>query len=73
MGCFIASLKGEIHLDVKINQLRTLTDTIGVAQFIEECKNLQKKKKGSFCPSTITRVQTAMPNNLTGLLGPSAT
>ncbi|KAJ8759120.1 hypothetical protein K2173_004127 [Erythroxylum novogranatense] len=45
VGCFIAGLKDEIRLEVKIKQPRTLADAIGVARLVEEKNNLQKKKK----------------------------
>ena len=35
-GCFIAGLRDDIRLDVKIKQPSTLADTIGVARLIEE-------------------------------------
>ncbi|KAL5754672.1 hypothetical protein ACOSP7_022892 [Xanthoceras sorbifolium] len=40
VGCFIAGIKEEIRLDVKIKQLSTLADTIGVARLIEERNQL---------------------------------
>ncbi|KAL5810054.1 hypothetical protein ACOSQ4_026622 [Xanthoceras sorbifolium] len=40
VGCFIAGLKDEIRLDVKIKQPSTLVDTIGVARLIEERNQL---------------------------------
>jgi len=36
IGCFIAGLRDEIRLDVKIKQPKTLADTIGVARLVEE-------------------------------------
>lgn len=35
VGCFIAGLRDEIRLDVKVKQAKTLSDTIGVARLIE--------------------------------------
>ncbi|XP_073126480.1 uncharacterized protein [Henckelia pumila] len=43
IGCFIAGLRDEVRLDVKIKQPKNLADTIGVARLIEERNNLQKK------------------------------
>jgi hypothetical protein len=42
IGCFIARLRDDIRIDVKIKQLATLADAIGVARLIEECNQLQK-------------------------------
>ncbi|KAL5818353.1 hypothetical protein ACOSQ3_022241 [Xanthoceras sorbifolium] len=36
IGCFVAGLKDEIRLDVKVKKPSTLSDTIGVARLIEE-------------------------------------
>ena len=73
MGCFIAGLKDEIRLDVKIKQPRTLTDAIGVARLFEERNNLQKKMSTSFRPSTITGAQRIIPSHSSGVLGPPPT
>ena len=43
IGCFIAGLRDDIRLDVKIKQPRTLASAIGVARLIEERNLLQKK------------------------------
>jgi hypothetical protein len=40
IGCFIAGLCNEIHLDVKIKQPHNLVDIIGVARLIEERNQL---------------------------------
>ncbi|XP_073138657.1 uncharacterized protein [Henckelia pumila] len=40
IGCFIAGLRDDILLDVKIKQPRTLADMIGVARLIEEQNQL---------------------------------
>ncbi|KAL5784706.1 hypothetical protein ACOSQ2_007098 [Xanthoceras sorbifolium] len=48
VGSFIAGLKNDIRLDVKIKQPRSLTDAIGVARFIEERNRLQKKRISAF-------------------------
>ncbi|KAL5830968.1 hypothetical protein ACOSQ4_016322 [Xanthoceras sorbifolium] len=36
VGCFIARLRDEIRLDVKVKQYQTLTDAISVSRLIEE-------------------------------------
>ena len=40
IGCFIAGLRDDIRIDVKIKQPGTLADTIRVARLIEECNQL---------------------------------
>ena len=40
IGCFIAGLRDDISIDVKIKQPVTLADTIGVARLIEEHNQL---------------------------------
>lgn len=49
VGCFIAGLKDNIRLDVKIKHPRTLVEAIRVARLIEERSSLLKK------PTTFTR------------------
>ena len=48
IGCFIAGLRDDIRLDVKLKQPRTLADTIGAARLIEERNSLQRKGNSSF-------------------------
>ncbi|KAL5745942.1 hypothetical protein ACOSP7_027088 [Xanthoceras sorbifolium] len=43
IGCFIAGLRDDIRLDVKVKQPQTRANTIGVARIIEEQNILQKK------------------------------
>ena len=43
IGCFIAGLRDDIRIDVKIKQPITLADAIGVARLIEERNQLQKR------------------------------
>ncbi|GFZ11781.1 isochorismatase family protein [Actinidia rufa] len=42
-GCFIADLRDDIRLDIKIKQPCTLAETIGVARLIEERNSLHKR------------------------------
>ncbi|KAA8536794.1 hypothetical protein F0562_029272 [Nyssa sinensis] len=69
IGCFIAGLRDDIRLDVKIKQPRTLADTIGVARLVEERNQLQRR------PTPINRMQTEAPlprgnpNPAVGILG----
>ncbi|KAL5816801.1 hypothetical protein ACOSQ3_025179 [Xanthoceras sorbifolium] len=53
IGCFIAGLKDEVRLDVKIKQPRSLTDAIGVARLVEEKNSLQKRGASAFRPSIL--------------------
>lgn len=70
IGCFIAGLRDDIRLDVKIKQPRTLADMIGVARLVEERNQLQRR------PIPINRVQSIAPlpkgnpNPSAGILGP---
>ncbi|GFZ10790.1 hypothetical protein Acr_22g0001880 [Actinidia rufa] len=43
IGIFIAGLKDEVRLDVKLKNPSTLSEAIGVARLVEERNNLQKK------------------------------
>ncbi|GFY86793.1 hypothetical protein Acr_05g0004320 [Actinidia rufa] len=43
IGIFIAGIKDEVHLDVKLKNPRTLSEAISIARLVEECNNLQKK------------------------------
>ncbi|KAL5705175.1 hypothetical protein ACHQM5_023513 [Ranunculus cassubicifolius] len=71
IGCFVAGLKDEIRLDVKIKKPRSLSEAIGVSRLIEERNNLEDKSSVSSNP-TITPT-TPLSNNTTidGLLGAS--
>ena len=70
IGCFIAVLRDEIRLDIKIKQPKTLADAIGGARLVEERNQLQRK---SF-PSNLVLPMTTMPrgnaNPFPGILGP---
>ena len=72
IGCFIAGLRDDIRLDVKIKQPRTLTSAIGVSRLIEERNLLQKK---TTTPSRIPMTATLQkgPNPFAGILGPNPT
>ncbi|KAL5848937.1 hypothetical protein ACOSQ4_006950 [Xanthoceras sorbifolium] len=71
VGSFIAGLKNDIRLDVKIKQPRSLTDAIGVARFIEERNRLQKKRISAFRSSIFGTQPKASNSNPVGILGPS--
>lgn len=42
IGCFVARLKDEIQLDVKMKQAQSLAKVIGVLQLVEERNSLQQ-------------------------------
>ncbi|KAL5767981.1 hypothetical protein ACOSQ2_014764 [Xanthoceras sorbifolium] len=46
IGCFIAGLKDDIRLDVRVRQPRTLSNAINVARLIEE-RNLHQQRNSS--------------------------
>lgn len=70
IGCFIAGLRDDIRLDVKIKQPRTLADMIGVARLIEE-RNLLSRRTTQLIRSQITpAVPNLGPKSTAGLLGP---
>ncbi|GFY86884.1 alpha/beta-Hydrolases superfamily protein [Actinidia rufa] len=70
IGCFIAGLRDNIRLDVKIKQPRTLADITGVARLIEERNSLQRRwSSSSHTPGAIVTPKPT-PNNAAGILGP---
>jgi hypothetical protein len=48
VGCFIAGLRDEIRLDVKVKHPRTLLDAIEVARLVEKRTQLQRKSTSVF-------------------------
>jgi len=66
VGCFIAGLRDDICLDVKIKQPKTLGDTIGVARLVEE-RNLLQRKGNTFVRSTA--ISRPLPTTNSGVLG----
>ncbi|KAH9779621.1 hypothetical protein KPL71_007762 [Citrus sinensis] len=70
IGCFVAGLRDDIRLDVKIKQPRTLSDTIGVARLIEERNQLQRKPtQAARSQSTVITERPGL-NPTAGVLGP---
>jgi len=71
VGCFIAGLKDEIRLDVRVKQPKSLSESISVAHLIEERNQFQRKLNNPARTATTTPFQPkpAHPNTL-GLLGP---
>ena len=62
IGNFIAGLKDDIRLDVKIKHPKTLVEAIGVARLIEERNLLQRRLSSSFrltSAAITTRVNVA--------------
>ena len=76
IGCFIAGLKDDIRLDVKLKKPQTLTEAIGVARLIEERNNLQNRSNSPFRNQLSTPPHFQHSNTTTtitptaGLLGP---
>ena len=71
IGNFIAGLKDDIRLDVKIKHPKTLAETIGVARLIKERNLLQRRLSSSSRPTSLaitTRVNVAPTP---GVLGPA--
>ena len=70
IGYFIAGMRDDIRLDVKIKQPHTLVGAIGVARLIEERNFLQKKTTTLSCIPMTTTLQKG-PNLSAGILGPN--
>ncbi|KAA8526488.1 hypothetical protein F0562_008310 [Nyssa sinensis] len=70
IGCFIAGLRDDIRLDVKVKQPRTLVDAIGVARLVEERNHLQTKLIPPFRSQSVPSTPRATPNPTAGVLGP---
>ena len=73
VGFFIAGLRDEIRLDVKVKKLCTLFETIGFAHLIEERNQLQWKTGPYSCFLVILSPSMTGPNPSSGLLGPPPT
>ncbi|GFY80654.1 AFG1-like ATPase family protein [Actinidia rufa] len=74
IGYFIAGLKDEFRLEVKLKKPRTLSEAIGVARLIEERNSIQKKSNIfalSSYPTNTPQICTPPTTSTTGLLGPS--
>jgi hypothetical protein len=71
IGCFIAGLRDEIRLDVKIKQPKTLADTIGVARLVEERNQLQRKPFSNNRLLPVATFQKGHSNPSPGILGSS--
>nr|TKR84335.1 hypothetical protein D5086_0000258830 [Populus alba] len=70
IGCFVAGLRDEIRIDVKIKQPHTLANVIGVARLLEE-RNLLHKKANFPNRSSHTMLTSRVPtNSAAGVLGP---
>nr|TKS02112.1 hypothetical protein D5086_0000166350 [Populus alba] len=71
VGCFIAGLKDEIRLDVRVKQPRTLSESISVAHLIEERNQFQKRTNTPIkqLPTTSYQARPQQPSTV-GLLGP---
>jgi hypothetical protein len=70
IGCFVAGLQDDIHIDVKIKQPHTLADAIGVARLLEE-RNLLHKKASLPTRSSHNMLTSMVPtNSAAGVLRP---
>jgi hypothetical protein len=61
IGCFIAGLRDDIRIDVKIKQPGTLADTIGVARLIEKRNQLQKRPNNNSVSNQFMQQQRPHP------------
>ncbi|KAH7546450.1 hypothetical protein FEM48_Zijuj01G0202100 [Ziziphus jujuba var. spinosa] len=70
IGCFIARLRDEIRLELKIKHLTTLAEIIGVARLIEEKIKFQCRSTPNYRPpvTSVTTKVTTSPNS--GVLEP---
>ena len=57
VGCFITRLKDEIHLDARVKQPQTLSESISVAHLIEEQNQFQKKTSNQIRPADLHSIQ----------------
>jgi len=71
VGYFIAGLKDEIRLDVRVKQPKTLFESISMAHLIEERNQFQKKTSNHFRPTTPPFHPRQQQNSTVGLLGSS--
>jgi hypothetical protein len=70
IGCFVAGLRDDIRIDVKIKQPHTLADAIEVARLIEEHNLLHKKSSLPTHSSHIMLASIAPTNSTAGILRP---
>ncbi|KAH9792459.1 Integrase catalytic domain-containing protein [Citrus sinensis] len=70
VGCFVAGLRDDIRLDVKIKQPRILADAIRVARHVEERNLLQRKARTSYHFQTSSVTPRTMPNTTASVLRP---
>ena len=71
IGCFVAGLRDEIRIDVKIKHPSTLAEAIGVARLIEERNQVQRKTTPFSRAFNVTVQARTVVIPTTGLLGPS--
>jgi hypothetical protein len=71
VGCFIAELKDEIRLDVRVKQPKTLSESISVTHLIEECNQFQRKTNNHFRLAATPFQPRQQQNSTVGLLGSS--
>ena len=71
VGSFIAGLKDDVWLDVRVKQPRTLSAAINVARLIEERNNLQRRPSFHTRHASTTSPSRLQLNTTAGILGPS--
>ena len=71
VGNFIAGLKDEVRLDVRVKQPKTLSEAISVAHLIEERNHLQRNRNSSFRPPEYVTQPRVQAQTVAALLGPS--
>jgi len=71
VGCFIAGLKDEIRLDVRVKQPKTLSESISVAHLIEERNQFQRKTNNHFRLAATPFQPRQQHNSTVGLFGSS--
>lgn len=69
IGCFIVDLQGDIRLDVKVKQSRSVADAIGVAKLIGEWNQLQWRRIGLLQQLGLGPSPKHVENPSVGLLG----
>ncbi|KAH7544963.1 hypothetical protein FEM48_Zijuj01G0041900 [Ziziphus jujuba var. spinosa] len=70
VGCFLAGLRDDIRVELKMKQPRSLSEAIGDARLIEERNQLQRRNMGAQRATLISLPQRAAAQTSTGLLGP---
>lgn len=70
IGCYIAGLRDDVHLDVKIKQPQTLAEAIGVAHLVEERNSVHQKFTPTFRLPVALGTNRAITAPTAVILGP---